>query len=95
MTACGAKTRTGGRCAKSAGWGTTHPGAGRCKRRATMTTDNARFLSFVADEEDGCRVWTGGLTGAGYGAFWVDGRQVWRTCRACERARRRRRRAAA
>jgi hypothetical protein len=28
---CGAKTRTGGRCAKTAGWGTGHHGTGRCR----------------------------------------------------------------
>lgn len=28
---CGAKTRTGGRCGKAPGWGTSHLGAGRCK----------------------------------------------------------------
>ena len=41
-----------------------------------MNRDNERFFSFVSGEDGGCRVWTGGLTGAGYGAFWVDGRQV-------------------
>jgi hypothetical protein len=28
---CGAKTRTGGRCGKPAGWGTDHVGYGNCK----------------------------------------------------------------
>ena len=28
---CGAKTRSGGKCQRPAGWGTTHPGASRCK----------------------------------------------------------------
>jgi hypothetical protein len=28
---CGAKTRTGGQCKRPAGWGTPHPGIGRCK----------------------------------------------------------------
>ena len=30
-TACGAKTKAGSPCARPAGWGTTHPGAGNCK----------------------------------------------------------------
>lgn len=30
-TQCDAKTRAGGKCAKPAGWGTPHPGNGRCK----------------------------------------------------------------
>jgi hypothetical protein len=29
--ACGAKTRSGGHCAKPAGWGTKHQGIGRCR----------------------------------------------------------------
>lgn len=28
---CGAKTRQGGRCTLASGWGTPHPGTGRCK----------------------------------------------------------------
>ena len=28
---CGAKNRSGGACARPAGWGTPHPGTGRCK----------------------------------------------------------------
>ena len=31
MTACGAKTRSGGQCQQPAGWGTQHVGQGRCK----------------------------------------------------------------
>lgn len=31
MTVCGAQTRTGGRCGQAPGWGTDHPGSGRCK----------------------------------------------------------------
>jgi hypothetical protein len=31
MTPCGAKTRSGGQCGRPAGWGTNHPGIGRCK----------------------------------------------------------------
>lgn len=28
---CGGKTRSGGRCTQAAGWGTAHPGEGKCK----------------------------------------------------------------
>lgn len=38
-TRCGAKTRTGGKCQKTAGWGTSHPGAGRCKLHGGSTTN--------------------------------------------------------
>jgi len=31
MAKCGAKTRDGGTCGQPAGWGTDHPGEGRCK----------------------------------------------------------------
>lgn len=31
MKLCGAKTRTGGECGKTAGWGTDSPGYGRCR----------------------------------------------------------------
>ena len=31
MTACGAANRRGGTCGQAAGWGTDHPGTGRCK----------------------------------------------------------------
>jgi len=31
MTVCGATTRNGGPCGQAAGWGTPHPGTGRCK----------------------------------------------------------------
>lgn len=36
---CGAKTRTGGKCQKTAGWGTTHTGAGRCKLHGGSTAN--------------------------------------------------------
>lgn len=36
---CGAKKRQGGECAKSAGWGTDHPGFGRCKLHGGSTTN--------------------------------------------------------
>jgi hypothetical protein len=34
---CGAKTRNGGRCEKSAGWGTLHVGQGKCKLHGGAT----------------------------------------------------------
>lgn len=34
---CGAKTRSGGPCRHEAGWGTDHPGAGRCKLHGGST----------------------------------------------------------
>ena len=36
-----------------------------------------RFMSFVSvDEKTGAWIWVGGITGAGYGGFWVDGKTV-------------------
>jgi hypothetical protein len=43
---CGAKTRTGGRCAKTAGWGTGHHGTGRCKLHGG-STPNAELAGAV------------------------------------------------
>lgn len=37
MTSCGAKTRGGGLCRKGSGWGTDHPGQGRCKLHGGAT----------------------------------------------------------
>lgn len=34
---CGGKTRSGGLCRRPAGWGTKHPGDGRCKLHAGST----------------------------------------------------------
>ena len=34
LAQCNAKTRGGGKCMKSAGWGTSHPGIGKCKLHA-------------------------------------------------------------
>src|SRR5256885_2944357 len=34
---CGAKKRDGSHCARSAGWGTNHPGRGRCKHHTGST----------------------------------------------------------
>jgi len=38
---CGAKTRSGGRCQLPAGWGTDHPGVGRCKLHGGATPRGA------------------------------------------------------
>lgn len=35
---CGAKTRSGHRCKKPAGWGTNHPGTGRCRLHGGCST---------------------------------------------------------
>jgi hypothetical protein len=35
---CGAKNRSGGKCGKPAGWGTDHPGSGRCKLHGGAST---------------------------------------------------------
>lgn len=35
---CGAKTRNGTPCKKTAGWGTNHPGTGRCKLHGGAST---------------------------------------------------------
>jgi hypothetical protein len=43
---CGAKTRAGGRCKQTAGWGTDHVGEGRCKLHggaAKRGADSPRF----------------------------------------------------
>lgn len=43
MTAkCGAKTRAGGTCGRPAGWGTDHPGIGRCKLHAGATPNHEK-----------------------------------------------------
>lgn len=34
---CGGRTREGGKCRRPAGWGTPHPGLGRCKLHAGST----------------------------------------------------------
>lgn len=43
---CGAATRSGGKCAKTAGWGTSHPGIGCCKLHAG-STPNAELAGVV------------------------------------------------
>lgn len=35
-----------------------------------------RFWKWVRKQDDGCWIWTGGVTGSGYGAYHVSGRQV-------------------
>jgi hypothetical protein len=39
---CGARTRSGDECRKSAGWGTPHPGRGRCSLHLGCTPDHVR-----------------------------------------------------
>ena len=35
-----------------------------------------RFWQFVSIQEDGCWLWTGGVSDNGYAHFWLDGRTV-------------------
>lgn len=39
---CGGKTRAGGACGRPAGWGTGHPGVGRCKLHGGKTPTHER-----------------------------------------------------
>lgn len=40
-------------------------------------TDEERFMSFVdIDEATGAWLWDGGITGSGYGGFWLNGQTV-------------------
>ena len=39
---CGARTRSGGRCRRPAGWGTGHAGTGACKLHGGSTTNHVR-----------------------------------------------------
>src|SRR5690554_3423726 len=39
---CGAKTRAGTTCKKPAGWGTDHPGVGKCKLHGGASTKNIK-----------------------------------------------------
>lgn len=43
MTACGARTRSGGSCGRPAGWGTDHAGSGRCKLHGGRTPSGRLF----------------------------------------------------
>lgn len=45
---CGAKKRKGGRCGMGAGWGTNHPGTGRCKLHGGSTPNHVK--SAIGDE---------------------------------------------
>src|ERR1700761_465401 len=40
--ACGAKTRSGGKCQKQKGWGTDHLGTGRCKLHGGNTANGQK-----------------------------------------------------
>lgn len=39
---CGAERRGGGECGRPAGWGTSHPGIGRCKNHGGSTPNHQR-----------------------------------------------------
>lgn len=39
---CGAKTRTAGLCKRPRGWGTSHPGSGRCKLHSGSTRNGVK-----------------------------------------------------
>ena len=39
---CGAKKRKGGKCGMGAGWGTSHPGSGRCKLHGGSTPTHVK-----------------------------------------------------
>lgn len=45
---CGAKRRKGGKCGMGAGWGTNHPGTGRCKLHGGSTPNHVK--SAIGDE---------------------------------------------
>jgi hypothetical protein len=52
---CGAATRSGGRCNNAAGWGTDHPGSGRCKLHGgkggrPVTTGNYSRYSVIRSQ---------------------------------------------
>lgn len=46
MTVCGAKKRKGGICTRPAGWGTEHPGEGRCKLHSGSSPRGANSPHF-------------------------------------------------
>jgi len=51
---CGAKTRAGGECKHEAGWGTDHPGKGRCRfhgGKILRGTDNPAYRHGLYSEE--------------------------------------------
>jgi hypothetical protein len=50
---CGAKTRSGSLCALPAGWGTVHPGVGRCKLHGGSTPNhNAHAERVLTDRAE-------------------------------------------
>ena len=50
MTVCGAKKRKGGICGRPAGWGTDHPGEGKCKLHGGATPIKHGRYSTIARE---------------------------------------------
>ncbi|MBU0609034.1 MAG: hypothetical protein KKI08_14200 [Armatimonadetes bacterium] len=52
---CGAQTRTGGACGRPAGWGTKHPGAGRCKLHGGATPVKHGIYSKIVTREEADR----------------------------------------
>ena len=42
MRTCGGKTRKGGKCGRPKGWGTDHPGSGRCKFHGGSTRNGRK-----------------------------------------------------
>jgi hypothetical protein len=53
-TTCGAKTRSGDACRLPAGWGTDHPGTGRCKLHGGVVlrgSDNPNYRHGLYSEE--------------------------------------------
>lgn len=47
---CGARTRSGSPCAKPSGWGTSHPGVGRCKLHGGSTPTQVAGAVVVMEE---------------------------------------------
>lgn len=48
---CGGATRAGGSCTQAAGWGTDHPGFGRCKLHGGSTPSHRRAAEMKAAEK--------------------------------------------
>lgn len=49
---CGAKTRTGGQCKRPSGWGTPHPGIGRCKWHLGSTRNHVASAATAVVEAE-------------------------------------------
>ena len=49
---CGAKTRQGGQCLRPAGWGTPHPGVGRCKWHLGSTRNHVSSAATAVVERE-------------------------------------------